>query len=89
MVLLNPLTILGFPTGKNTVTITGTLDIREDEKQIKSYHATATIEDITSLYIGNTLSELRKEGLATVKKNIEDQLCLDKEFLSKYSVIKH
>jgi hypothetical protein len=78
----NPLTILGFPIGDSTMAVVGKLDILKGEEIIKSYTATCTFEKTRSLFSeGETLSELRKQGLIAVRDNIEAQMCQDSAFL--------
>ncbi len=79
--LYNPLTIVGFPTGENTVTIIGKLDVMKGEEVIKSYIATCVLEKTRSLFSEGTFTEMRKKGLIAVRNNIEVQVYLDKNYL--------
>jgi hypothetical protein len=81
--LYNPLTIVGFPTGENAVTIIGKLDVMEGEEVIKSYSATCILEKTRSLFSEGTFTEMRKKGLIAVRNNIEVQIYLDKSYLRK------
>jgi len=80
--LLNPLSMVGFPVGENTLVITGNLTILKGQEVIKEYKATCGLEKVRSLFSeGDTFSELRKKGLLAVRDNIELQMCHDKDFL--------
>lgn len=80
--LFNPLTIVGFPIGEDTMVITGNLTISKEGKVIKAYTATCGLEKTRSIFSeGETFSELRKKGLLLVRDNIEIQMCQDKEAL--------
>ena len=81
--LYNPLTIVGFPTGENTLTIIGKLDVLKGEEVIKSYMATCILEKTRSLFSEGTFTEMRKKGLIAVRDNIETQMYLDKDYLEK------
>jgi hypothetical protein len=84
--LYNPLTIVGFPTGENTLTILGKLDVLKGEEVIKSYTATCILEKTRSLFSEGTFTEMRKKGLIAVRNNIEIQMYLDKDYLEKLFV---
>lgn len=82
--LFNPLTIIGFPIGENTVAITGTLDIFQGKEVIKSYTSTCGFEIARNIFSeGETFSELRKKGLIAVRDNIEAQMYYGREFYQK------
>ncbi len=82
--LFNPLNIVGFPTGENSLTIIGKLDILKGKELIKSYTATCVLEKTRNLFSeGETFSEIRKKGLIAVRDNIEAQIYQDRDFLSK------
>lgn len=81
--LFNPLTIVGFPIGENTMAVTGNLTILKGKEVIKEYKATCGLEKVRSLFSeGETFSELRKKGLLTVRDNIELQMHKDRDILS-------
>jgi hypothetical protein len=81
--LFNPLTIVGFPIGENTIVVTGTLTIQKGKEVIKEYKATCGMEKVRNLFSeGETFSELRKKGLIMVRDNIDLQMHKDREFLS-------
>jgi len=81
--LFNPLTIAGFPTGENTATIIGKLDVMKGGEVIKSYNATCILEKTQNLFSERTFTDLRRQGLLAVRNNIEVQIYLDKNYLEK------
>jgi len=81
--LYNPLTIVGFPIGDNTMVVTANLAILKGKEVVKAYTATCGLEQVRSLFSeGETFSELRKKGLVTVRDNIELQIYRDRDLLS-------
>jgi hypothetical protein len=84
--LFNPLTIVGFPIGENTIAVTGNLKVLKGKEVIKSYTATCGLEKVRSIFSeGDTFSELRKIGLLTVRDNIELQMYQDRDFLAVHT----
>jgi len=83
LALYNPLTIAGFPTGENTVTVIGRLDILRGGEVIRSYGSTCILEKTRNLFSEGTFTEMRKKGLIAVRDNIENQICSDKNNLEK------
>jgi hypothetical protein len=83
LALYNPLTIVGFPTGENTVTVTGRLDILKGEEVIKSYGSTCILEKTRNLFSEGTFTEMRRKGIMAVRDNIESQICSDKGNLER------
>lgn len=84
--LFNPLVLVGFPIGQDTLIVVGKLDFIKQNKVIKTYSAACSFEKTRSVfYHGPTFSELRKTGLLNVKDNIESQTYKDKELLQKLS----
>ena len=82
--LFNPLTIVGFPIGENTLVVVGKLDVLNGKEVIKSYTSTCALEKTRSIFSeGETFSEIRRKGLLSVRDNIEAQLCRDRDFFSK------
>lgn len=82
--LFNPLTIVGFPIGKDTVVVTGRLDILKGDEVVKSYSATSALDSTRNIFWpGETYSELRRKGLVAVRDNIEAQMQRDRDVLSK------
>lgn len=86
---LNPLNLVGFPTGGNTLTVAGKLDILREKEVVKSYIATCVLEKTRSLlFEGETFSEMRKKGLIAVRDNIEVQIYQDRDILKNLSDTK-
>jgi hypothetical protein len=85
--LLNPLTIIGFPIGADTVVVTAKLEILKESTQVKTYTAVCILDNKrrTIFSEGETLSELRKRGLLAVRDNIETQMYGDRDLLLKSS----
>lgn len=84
--LFNPLSLVGFPIGEDTVAVKGRLEISRGEEVIKTYTAACVLESTRNLFWpGETYSELRRKGLAAVRENIETQMQRDRDFLSKLS----
>ncbi len=81
--LFNPLSVLGFPTGRRNSTVTGNLEILKDTEVVKSYFATCLQEAYRGIYYGGSFSDLRRTGLVAVRDNIESQMFQDREFLEK------
>jgi hypothetical protein len=82
--LFNPLVMVGFPIGEDTLVVIGKIDIIKQSEVIKTYSAICTFEKTRSIfYQGPTFTELRKMGLLNIRDNIEAQMNNDREFLSK------
>src|SRR5215813_5895698 len=56
--LLNPFSVLGFPTGRRNSTVTGSLEILKDAELVKSYQATCLQEAYRGIYYGGSFSDL-------------------------------
>jgi hypothetical protein len=81
--LYNPLTIVGFPIGDNTMVVNGKLEIRRGTDVLKEYSATCGMETCRNIFSeGDTFSQMRKKGLMAVRDNIEQQMCQDRQWLS-------
>lgn len=81
--LFNPLSLVGFPIGSDSIAIVGFLEIKREEKLLKQYRATCLINKTRNLfYEGDTYSELRRNGLLMVRDDIEAQMLNDKIFLT-------
>jgi len=83
LALYNPLTIVGFPTGENTVTVIGRLDILRGEEVMKSYGSSCVLEKMRNLFSEANFTEMRKKALIAVRDNIDSQICSDKNNLEK------
>ncbi|MBI4490054.1 MAG: hypothetical protein HY694_13280 [Deltaproteobacteria bacterium] len=82
--LFNPLTIVGFPIGEDTVVIMGRLEILKRKEVVKTYTATCGLHKTRNVFWqGETFSELRRTGLVAVRDNIEAQMDQDQELLSR------
>jgi len=81
----NPLTIVGFPIGEDTLVIEARLIVFSKNQTVKEYKATCAFQKVRSIFSeGETFSELRKKGLLLVRDNIEAQMCHDKDFLLNF-----
>ncbi len=81
--LYNPLTIVGFPIGEDTVVVVGRLEILKRNAVVKTYTATCGLENTRNIFWqGETYSELRRKGLIAVRDNIEAQMNQDRQLLS-------
>jgi hypothetical protein len=83
LAFFNPLTIVGFPTGKRVSTVIGKLEVLKEIEVVRSYTATCLQEAHRGIYYGASFSELRRRGLAAVRDNIEAQMSRDREFIEK------
>lgn len=80
--LFNPLTLVGFPIGADSLVVVGHLEILKEGVVVKTYSSTCAIDKTRSVfYQGKTHSELRREGLIAVRDNIEAQMFNDREAL--------
>ena len=80
----NPLTIVGFPIGADTVVVTAKLEVLKGEAPVKTYAAMCVLDKHRTIFWeGESLSELRKRGLLAVRENIESQMYGDRNFLLK------
>ena len=87
LALFNPLTLIGFPTGGITNTITAWLNIIKGTEVIKSYNAVCKLKVTRTIFTdGDSFSELRRKGLIAVRNNIEAQMDKDQEFLRRIAV---
>jgi len=83
--LFNPLTIVGFPIGADTVVVTGKLEILGGSSTVKTYSAVCMLDKHRTIFSeGETMSEIRKRGLLAVRDNIESQMYADRDLL--YSI---
>lgn len=80
--LFNPLTIIGFPIGADTVVVTGKLEILKGSSAVKTYSAVCVLDKHRTIFSeGETMSEIRKRGLLAVRDNIEAQMYVDRDLL--------
>jgi hypothetical protein len=84
LVIVNPLTLVGFPTGRDNLVVTGRVDLVRGATVIRSYAAAAAMKHSGSIfYEGETFTEMRRRGLLLVKDNLSAQLCQDQTVLKK------
>jgi hypothetical protein len=82
LTLVNPLTLFGFPTGSDSLVITGQLDVLQDDAPIRSYAAAASMKRAGTVFSeGETYTEMRLRGLLLVRDNINSQICKDESIL--------
>jgi hypothetical protein len=82
--LFNPLTMVGFPIGADTVVVTGNLEILKGSSLIKKYSSVCLLDKHRTIFSeGETMSEIRKRGLLAVRDNIEAQMYGDRDLLRK------
>lgn len=80
--LFNPLTLVGFPIGTDTVVVIGKLEITERGSSVKTYSAVCILDKHRTIFSeGETMSDIRKRGLLTVRDNIEAQMYVDRDRL--------
>ncbi len=80
--LFNPLSLVGFPIGSDSLVVVGKLDLLKDGEVVKTYCSTCVIDKTRNLfYEGKTHSELRRQGLLRVRDNIEIQMANGHETL--------
>jgi len=81
--LFNPLTIVGFPIGADTIVVTGKLEILKWKTTVKVYTSVCVLDKHRTIFSeGETMSELRKSGLLAVRDNIETQMYVDRNLLN-------
>lgn len=82
LVAVNPLTLVGFPTGSDNLVVTGHVEVVRGDRALRSYVAAAAMKrSSTVFYEGETFTEMRRRGLLLVGENLSDQLCRDQETL--------
>jgi len=83
LVMVNPLTLVGFPTGSGNLVVTGRVDFLRGQSVVRSYGAAAALERSGGVfYEGETFTELRRHGLLLVRDNLSAQLCKDEAALT-------
>jgi hypothetical protein len=83
IVFVNPLTLVGFPTGNDNLVVTGRVDVVRGDATLRSYAAAASMKrSSTVFYEGETFTEMRRRGLLLVGNNLSSQLCKDQEVLT-------
>jgi hypothetical protein len=81
--IVNPLLIVGFPTGSDSIVVTGQVDMLRGETVLRSYAAAASMKRSGSIFSeGDTFTEMRRRGLLLVRDNLSSQLCKDEAVLA-------
>jgi hypothetical protein len=79
---VNPLMLFGFPTGYNSGTISGLLEVVQNGQTIRSYAAACNMKRHGTVFSeGETLTDMRRRGLQLVADNISTQICRDQPTL--------
>lgn len=79
---LNPLLLVGFPTGSNAITVSGLLEVLRDGKPVRVYEAACALKRSSTVFSeGETMTALRRRGLLLVRDNISAQICHDQQGL--------
>ena len=82
LALVNPLTLVGFPVGSDSLIVTGRVDVVRDDAIARSYAAVASMKRSSTVFSeGETFTEMRRRGLLIVRDNLSGQLCHDRALL--------
>lgn len=77
---INPLTLVGFPTGSDNLVVTGRVEVARGDTTLRSYAAAASMKrSATVFYEGETFTEMRRRALLLIGDNLSQQLCKDRE----------
>lgn len=77
-VALIPTSLVGTPTGSDTITVSATLELLRDGIRANKYESSCELHFYRGLFAGATdFSALRRQGLLSVKENIEQQMMHD------------
>lgn len=77
--LVNPLHLLGMPTGSSDLVVVARLDVMRQGEVLRSFAAAAVMSRNDTLFgEGETLTEMRRRGLLLVADNISSQVCADR-----------
>jgi len=77
--LVNPLHLVGMPTGSGSLSLLARLDVMRDGRIVRSFAAAATLERSESMFSeGETFTAMRRKGLLLLKQNISAQVCADR-----------
>jgi len=81
LTVFNPLLIAGISKSEDSVFIGGQLKIYRGNQLLRKYEETVTLSKGKTLYSeGDTLTEIRKQGLLHVRDKIDEQVYADKAF---------
>lgn len=85
--LFNPFLILGVPKSGDTIVVRGTLELLKKSEVIKRYDKTLVLSKSKNVYSdGDTLTEMRKQGLIQVRDHIDSALIADQEQIRNGSI---
>jgi len=80
--MVNPLTIFGFPTGHDYISIVGSVEFIRADATVRSYGAAAALKRTGTVFgEGDSFTDMRRRGLLLVRDNISAQLCQDRTVL--------
>ena len=80
--LFNPLLILGATKSKDSMYVLGVLTLTQDGKTLKDYRETITLDKSKSVFSeGETLTEMRRQGLLRLRDLIDARLAADRATL--------
>jgi hypothetical protein len=75
---VNPLHLVGMPTGTGALTIASRLDVMRGGLAVRSFAAVASMKRSQSMFSeGETFTDMRRRGLLLVRDNIAAQVCAD------------
>jgi hypothetical protein len=78
--IFNPFLIVGVPKSADTVVVRGTLELIRQSEVVKRYEKKLTLSKNKNVYNdGDTLTEIRKQGLLQVRDHIDRELLADQE----------
>lgn len=77
-VALIPTSLVGTPTGSDIITVSATLELLRDGIRTNKYESRCEMRFYRGIFAGATdFSALRRQGLLSVKENIEQQMMHD------------
>ena len=75
---LIPTSLVGTPTGSDTIIVSATLELLRDGIRVTKYESSCELRFYRGIFAGATdFSALRRQGLLSVKENIEQQMMHD------------
>jgi hypothetical protein len=84
LVAVNPLSLVGFPTGNDNLVVVGRVDLMRGETVVRTYAAVASLKRTPSIFgEGETFTDMRHHALMLVKDNLSAQLCQDQGTITK------
>ncbi len=84
--IVNPLLIAGVTKAADSVTVTGTLELFRAGNSIRKYSESVALRKNKTLYSeGETLSEMRRDGLLFVRDSIDRQIYNDRGFWDNHT----